>query len=103
MRWHGDILESPRRLVAIKRVGLVGKFSNEHREAAAVIVVAPSHAHGAERLPFTVQRDAADHGLVSERPVPIIGLEIIGSGVIPYAQIRPTAFTVTTPPYPQHD
>src|SRR6266404_6147147 len=83
--------------VAIKRVELVGKFGDEHREASAVIVIAPGHAHGAERLPFTIQRDAADHGLVRERAVAIVVIEMIGSGVIGDEQIGPAVNVVVAP------
>src|SRR6266404_8537670 len=83
--------------VAIKRVGLVGKFGDEHREASAVIVITPGHAHGAERLAFTIQRDSADHGLVSEGAVAIVVIEMIGSGIIGGKQIGPAVVVVVAP------
>src|SRR6202795_4987421 len=84
-------------LVAIKRIGLVGKFGDEHRKASTVIVIAPSHAHGSERLTFTVQRNAADHGLVTKSAVVIVVIEMVGSGVISDKQIGPTVVIVVAP------
>ena len=106
MRWHGDIFESTRSMilisqVAIKRVGLVGKFGDEHREASAVVVIAPSHAHRSERLTFTVQRNASDHCLVTERPIAIVVKEMIRSGVIGDEKIGPAVVVVVTPGCPQ--
>src|SRR5260370_5897884 len=83
--------------VAIKRIGLVGKFGDEHREASAVIVIAPRHAHRTKRLPFTVQRNAADHGLITERAVVIVVIKMIGSGIISDKQIGPAVVVVIAP------
>ena len=59
---EGNVLEMLVSEVAVESIGLVGKFCNEHREAAGVVVVAPSYAHRSEGLTFAVHGDSADHG-----------------------------------------
>jgi hypothetical protein len=96
-RRHSHIFESSRALVPIERVGLIGKFGDEHGEASAVIVVAPGHAHGTECLALAVHGDAADHRVVGERAVVIIVIEVIGRRVVRHKQIRPAVVVVVTP------
>ena len=77
--------------------GLVGKFCNEHREAAGVVVVAPSYAHRSESLTLAVHGDPADHRFVGKCSIVIIVVEVIGRRVVGDEKIRPPVVIVVSP------
>ena len=66
-----------------------------------MIVVSPSHAHRAERLPFTVECDACDHRIVGESAVVIVVIEMIGRRIVSDEQVRPSVVVVVAPGRPE--